>query len=358
MTTREVTVDQRPVDLAPIDTSVVVPEHVRRAAELAESFYKQPPVEQAAPPQEQPPAPVEQVAPPAEQPPPPAEQPAPPPQPDFVAPASKDEMRDSEWAARYNSMRGRWETAQRTIGSMQEQMSQLGDELMRTQALLRNQPVEPTPPPQTHQRLITAEDEQAFGPEVIDLARRAAAETLGPEIDALRAENNSLKARVTTTAKGEVRQALTQSVPNWQTINKSLEFKNWLRLRNIYTGEIRQSMLNAAYEAADAPKVVAFFRDFLREGIATGQMAPAAQVEQPLAPRVPAVPLESLAAPGRARPASGESPASPADKPIYTRAQIATFYNQVRAGYYAGRETDKARLEQSIFTAQAEGRVR
>jgi hypothetical protein len=359
MATQEIVVDQRPSPQAPIDTSVVIPEHVRRAAEHAESFYKQ---------QEQPAEPVAEVAPaPAEPvaeaaPAPTEPQPAPQEhvhqQPDFIAPASKDEMRDSEWAARYNSMRGRWETAQRTIGSMQEQLSQLGDELMRTQALLRNQQPEPPREQAQPQRLITPEDEQAYGPELIDLARRAAAETLGPEIDALRAENSTLKQRVTTTAKGELRQQLSAAVPNWQVINKSPEFKSWLRLRNIYTGEIRQSMLNAAYEAADAPKVVAFFKDFLREGIATGQMAPAPQIEQPLAPRTPAVSLEVLAAPGRARPASGESPASPADKPIYTRAQIKTFYDQVRAGYYAGRETDKARLEQSIFSAQAEGRVR
>ncbi len=357
MATQEVIVDQRPVDLAPIDPSVVIPDHVKRAAELAESFYKKP---------DEPPAPEAPVEPVAEVVPAPVEAAPPAPQPSAepVTP-TKQEIHDNDWAARYNSMKGRYDAAQRTIGSMQEQMSQLGDELVRTQALLRGQPANNSeahnqPHMRGNQKLITEEDEQAYGPELIDLARRAAAETLGPEIEHLRNENQSLQKRVTTTAQGEVRQSLDAAVPNWKVINKSPEFRQWLSLRNVYTGEVRQQMLNAAYSAADAPKVTAFFKDFLREGIATGQVTPAAQLEQPPqpAPRVAAVPLETLAAPGRARPASGESPASPADKPIYTRAQIATFYNQVRQGAYAGRETEKARVENSIFSAQAEGRVR
>ncbi len=355
MATQEVVVDQRPVDLAPIDTSVTVPDHVRRAAELAESFYKKP--------EEPAPAPVqENLAPPETQEATPAPVEAPPLQPaqphEPITP-TKQEIHENDWASRYNSMKGRYDAAQRTIGSMQEQMSQLGDELVRTQALLRGQAPQDQKPVAT-KKFITPEDEQAYGPELIDLARRAAAETLGPEIEQLRSENQSLQKRVTTTAQGEVRQSLDSQVPNWKAINKSPEFKQWLSLRNIYTGEVRQSMLNAAYSAADAPKVTAFFKDFLREGIATGQVTPMAQLNEQASPppRVAAVPLETLAAPGRARPASGESPASPADKPIYTRAQIAAFYNHVRQGAYAGRETEKARLENSIFSAQAEGRVR
>lgn len=350
MSTQEIVVDQRPVDLAPIDTSVIIPDHVKRAAALADSFYAKP--EEPAPevPSEVALEPVAEAAPE-----PAPVQEAPPLQP---ATTDNDDLPAAEWKNRYLSMKGRWEAGQRNIGSMQEQMSQLGDELMRTQQLLRGQAPEQRTTTPSNNKLITAEDEQAYGPELIDLARRAAAETLGPEIDALRNENKTLKNRVTQTAQGEVKSELTSAVPNWQAINKSPEFKNWLRLRNVYTGEVRQQMLNEAYSAADAPKVVAFFKDFLREGVATGQVPAATQLEQPQpVPRVAAVALETLAAPGRARPASGEFSA-PADKPIYTRAQIATFYNQVRQGAYAGRETEKARLENSIFSAQSEGRVR
>ena len=353
MATLEVTVDQKPVDLAPIDPNVVIPAHVRQAAERANSFYAKPP-EAEAPAPEAAPEPIEAAPAPVEQPPPP---PAPP--QDYTAPASKEELQGNDWAGRYNSMRGRWEAAQRTIGSMQEQMSQMGDELMRAHQMLRGNPTPQAPTPTAaSSKLITPEDEAAYGTELIDLAKRAALETVGPEIEQLRNENNSLKQKVVKSDQHKLRDELGRQIPNWTDINKSAEFKNWLRLPNIYTGMVRQQMLNDAYNAADAPKVVAFFKDFLREGVATGQMAPASQPEPAPPPRQAAMNLEQISAPGRARPASGEASPAPADKPVITRAQIQNFYNQVRSGYYAGRETEKARLEAMIFSAQGEGRVR
>lgn len=119
-------------------------------------------------------------------------------------------------------------------------------------------------------------------------------------------------------------------------------------------------MLDAAYQAADAPRVLAFFTGFVNdEAIAAGNVAPAPTPEPPQAPRQAAVPLERLAAPGRARPAGGsDAPNVPADKPTFTRKQISVFYNDVRRGAYAGREAEKAAREREIFSAQNEGRVR
>ncbi len=122
-------------------------------------------------------------------------------------------------------------------------------------------------------------------------------------------------------------------------------------------------MLNAAFQAADAPRVAAFFKGFLAEEVATGN-APAPQPEPGITspPRQAAVSLDTLAAPGRAKPASGDS-SVPADKPVFTHAQIAQFYRNTREaglgkGPYAGREADRKRDEVAIFTAQAEGRIR
>ena len=119
-------------------------------------------------------------------------------------------------------------------------------------------------------------------------------------------------------------------------------------------------MLNAAVAGADAPKVLQLFKDFLAEAAATGMQAPTAQVEQQVeqpAPRTPAVSLETLAAPGRARPASGDSQV-PTEKPIYTRAQISKFYDDSRKGLYAGREAEYRATEADMQAAQREGRIR
>lgn len=262
-------------------------------------------------------------------------------------------------------MYGRWQAAQRQIGAMEQQMNDLATELQRTQALLGNGNPPAQPPQQRqqpHRQLITDQDRENYGDDLIDVARRAALEAVSPELDTLRAENNDLKKRVTTTAQSELKQALTQKVPNWVVINRSQDFQRWLSLPNIYTGEVRGKMLNAAYAAADAPKVIALFNDFINEVKATGGELPGARQEQqqqvdPAAPRQPAIQLETLAAPGRARPAAGDTPL-PADKPTYTRAQIRNFYSDVRRGVYSGRETEKHRIEADIIAAQTDGRVR
>jgi hypothetical protein len=67
--------------------------------------------------------------------------------------------------------------------------------------------------------------------------------------------------------------------------------------------------------------------------------------------------LETLAAPGRARPAPGDS-SVPAEKPIYTRAQIANNYALRRRGAFNGRETEWNTLEADMIAAGNEGRVR
>jgi hypothetical protein len=151
---------------------------------------------------------------------------------------------------------------------------------------------------------------------------------------------------------------VTSSIPNWREINRTTQWLSWLTLPNLYTGQIRQQMLNAAIAGAEAPKVIQLFRDFLAEAQATGQTFLPAQQEQPLAPRVAAVPLESLAAPGRARPASGDTTPQSAEKPIYSRADITRFYSDSRKGLYAGRDAEYRAREADLQLAQSEGRIR
>jgi hypothetical protein len=124
------------------------------------------------------------------------------------------------------------------------------------------------------------------------------------------------------------------------------------------SGRVRQQLLNEAISAADAPRVISFFRGFLQEEQATGHIEPSPAVQQAPPPRTPAVDLGSLAAPGRARPATGGDASVPPDKPIYSRAQVKQLYEQHRKGAYVGREAEWARLEADMFAAQREGRYR
>src|ERR1035437_473498 len=374
----EVERDATPAPIAPEDKSVLIPKSVKDAAARAEAYYKTEPTAEetaAAAAEAAQAAEAEAAAEAAKAKPVRAKKPAKPvgseplepvKQPDIQAQTDQQLAAEGDnWEHRYRSMKGRYDASQQTIGSMQEQMSQLGDELMRTQALLqgrqpqqqhRQQPAAPAA------KLITPEDEVAFGSELIDLARRAAQETVGPELDALKHQNAQLTQQARQEAQTRVGQLLDREIPNWREINSDPRFLNWLRLRDVYSGQVRKQMLNVAYQAANAPQVKAFFDGFIRDEAVTGNedLAPQheRQSETPATPqRQAAVPLASLAAPGRAKPASGDTP-GPADKPTFTRTQISKFYSDVRRGTYAGREADKNAMEKQIFAAQNDGRVR
>jgi hypothetical protein len=353
----------------PVDDSVTLPPSVRRAAKAAEKAHAAayadpaPPPDPAAPAQVDPavPAQVDPAVPaqvdPAPQP-APAPQPEPAPSPE-LAPQPDPAPQSDNWEHRYYSMKGRYDQSQSTIGSMQEQMRDLGNELMRTQQLVR-QPAQQSPNPQTSVKLLTPEDESNYGTELIDVVKRAAQEAINPQLTKLERENQQLRQSVTKSAQAGVHQTLSAAVPDWEAINVNPRFHNWLRLPDLYSGHVRGQMLKQAFQAADAPRVIAFFKGFIADEVAAGQIQQAPQQQPaPTPPRTAAVSLDTLVAPGRARPAPGEqSGQSPDAKPVFTRGQISNFYTQVRQGVFEGNVKEKDKIEQSIFRAQAEGRVR
>jgi hypothetical protein len=354
--------------IPPIDTSVVLPPSVLRAAEAANALhaasYKtdpqpQPQPQEPAPqPQPQEPAPQPQPQEPAPQPQP--QEPAPQPQPQSQPqPVDDSNVSPEQWQHRYLSMKGRFEQSQVTLGTMQEQMSELGDELQRTQQAInrpRQQPQQQQPQPQ---RLLTDQDVQTYGPELLDVIQRAAREAIAPDLNTVRQQTSHVSQQLTKQGTAGLYQQLDAHVPTWKEINVNPRFRSWCRSSDVYSGQVRGKLLNAAFQAADAPRVVAFFQGFLNEEVATGQVSgqqqPAAAIQ---APRQAALSLDALAAPGRAKPATGDNPASSADKPVFTLAQIKNFYSKPVRDSYVGRDADRLRDEQSIFLAQREGRVR
>ncbi len=350
-----------------VDPNIRIPDHVKASAAAAEAIHHQaytPPepsteekaaadeaarAAQAAEAAQQP----QQVEQPQEQ------------QPQRSGISGDDDgISATEWKHRFLSMKGRHDAQSRSLGTMQQQMQELGDEVVRLQSLLSDAPrTQPSHEKnrQDHAKLITDQDRETYGDDLIDVVRRGAREVFEPEIEALKTENQNLKKQVTTQAQKDVKAQLRAAVPDWVAVNNSPQFQAWLNLPNIYTGQVKRQMLNAAYQAADAPRVVAFFKDFLMEVAATGQTLQTPQAEQQVvsapAPRQAAVDLGTFAAPGRAKPASGDSQV-PADKPFITRSQIKQFYDDKRRGVYAGREAQAAQFEADLTVAQREGRVR
>jgi hypothetical protein len=358
----EVTVDQTPMARLPYDPSTI-PEAVRRRAEAVNQLYaqtaKEPVKTEATVANDSQPSPTVESAPeqlnlplaePAAQ--------ASSPQPTASTPAEQrpSEPEEQSWHHRYLAMQGRYNASQRTIGEMQEQMNQLGSELLQLQRV----PQRPQPPPQIEApRYLTEQDAQDYGTDLINFTRRAAAEVVAPQILAIEEQNRQLQARLAQEARARLDMRVEQAVPQYREIDQDPRWHRWLLGVDMLSGRVRQQLLNEAIAAADAPRAISFFRGFLNEELATGHQQPAYNSQQPAAPREAAMNLAALAAPGRARPATGGDQFSGGlpDKPIYTRVQVKQLYDQHRRGAYVGREAEWARQDADIIAAGREGRI-
>lgn len=324
--------------LAPIDESVKLPRSVVAAAAAAEAYYNQPadsnaqPAQDAEPPAE-PPAnePANQSV---------AAEPAPPEPEPTPAPAEPD------WKHRYHAMEGRVRQMTDINNTLTNQVQQLSTAVANLQA-----PPEPVKP------LVTDEERKAYGDDLLSVVERTALQTVQPRLNQLQQENERLKQRVARDEANTIYAVLDARLPGWREINTSPDFLTWLSLPDIYSGHVRAGMLRAAFASGDTGRVLAFFNGFLQENPShrgqTSAAAPAANAPT----RTPARDLKDLAAPGKARPATGNSQL-PAEKPVYTTQEIDRFYERVRKGFYNGRVEQKNKEEAAIFAAMGEGRIR
>lgn len=373
MVTRAASLQANP---RPIDPDVKVPEAVKRAAAAAEAAQRQ-----AYPGQN--PEPVSTPAPtnpdtikiadaPAQPQPPvvvtPQGNEPPVPQPPAVTPQPEPAPAPTQWAPevelefhRIRSAEGRKRAAiEAQLLQATDRMAALENMVSELQARVNAPAPAPTPAP-APAKLITEQEAAEFGPEMLDVMGRRTMEVVSPLLTELRTMMQGIEQKVDGTVKTVVQTGraamlskLDSTLPEWRTINKMQEFKAWLALPDPYFGATRQSALLKAYEQNDTARVLNFFNGFVSEQAASD---PAYATVEPSPAPQPAKPtLDSLAAPGRAR--MSAQPNAPAEKQIITTADVNAFYDAVRRGMYVGREAEKQALEQELFQAQREGRVR
>jgi hypothetical protein len=266
-----------------------------------------------------------------------------------------------DWEHRYTSMRGRYDRAQNDIRQMADQITNLQNVLATVSA----------PPDTKHvphelraESLLTAEEVNDYGAEFLDIVGKKAREATSSQVQALQNEIQGLKQQlgyvggsIAQNARESMFATLDQYVPAWRDINNDPRFLQWLALPDPYSGAIKHNLLKAAWERNDTPRAAAFFQGFLAEEAAVDPSR--GQPNGSISPQNTAghtngrVPLESFAAPGRAKSAAE----LPAEKPLIKRSQISSFYADCAAGRYNGREADRARREKEIFAAQADGRI-
>ena len=262
---------------------------------------------------------------------------------------------EESWEHKYKSVHGRFLRSQEQIRDMADQIQNLQNVIATIQAA----PSASEVPSFKTERLITDDEARDYGEDFLKVVGKKAKEELGPIIKQYEAQIADLKRQmsgVSSVVQQDTQKKLIDSLdnqqPQWRDLNTNEEFLDWLRLPDPFSGAIRHDMLKAAYAQGNASRVLAFFNGFLAEEAATSPD----RGEPVTGTRVPKVPLETLAAPGRAK--SAASTSGPAEKPIFTRAQIASFYADVAAGRYRSKDAEKNKLEAQIFEATREGRIR
>jgi len=266
---------------------------------------------------------------------------------------------DESWEHKYKSVNGRYTRQQEQVRQMSEQIQNLQNVISDLQS---NSYSHVDLPDLSIEKLITADEERDYGSDFLNVVGKKAREELTPVVKAYEAKIAELDAKlqglngfVAQDTQAKLLATLDSRLPDWRDLNTNSDFLDWLKLPDPYSGAIRHEMLKSAYSRNDAARVLNFFNGFLAEEAA---VAPAySGPNQGQTTTVPKVPLENFAAPGRAKTAAASNTA-PAEKPIFTRAQIAAFYTDVNAGKYRGKDAEKNKAEAQIFEAQREGRIR
>jgi hypothetical protein len=172
---------------------------------------------------------------------------------------------------------------------------------------------------------LTADDVQNYGSDLVNFAQRAAAHAVAPHLQSLEQQNVQLAQRLAQEQRHRLDSQVAAAIPNYREIDRDPGWHEYLRTVDPLSGRIRQVLLNDAIQQADAPRVISFFRSYLREG--------GGQETQPRQSRASA----------------------PAGTRTYSRAEIGRLYEQRRKGLLTGEAW--ARQEADIFSAQKDGRL-
>jgi hypothetical protein len=294
--------------------------------------------------------------------------------PQFTPPAAPQQAQpqnESDWEHQFKSLKGRYDREseerrrlQQTLVDQQRLLAQIGSPppaASQGEGSGVRFNVAP-PPPGRH---VKATEVQEYGVELMDVMGRRAQEVYEPLLNQVLGELNQVKRQiggvqntVVFDARVKMYDDLARAIPQWDVINNSPQFAQWLDQVDPISHRTRRTFLDAAHNSNTTGQVLDIFNSFLSSvGAANGAGQPGngAGYSQGNSPPSPQLDLMQLAAPGRAK--SGQTQVPP-EKGIVTRAEIKQFYTDKTQGKYAGREAEAAAIERQIFDAGNEGRIR
>jgi hypothetical protein len=186
----------------------------------------------------------------------------PPPQP---APALVEPAQDANyWQNRFKTLEGMYRAETSTLKSQVQQLSSQFDQVRQQQ-----------PQAPKEQPLVTSQDDDKFGSDLIDVMRRVfrdetrafekrmqAAESFLQKFAPQMERVGRVEAEVAQTREERFWGELNQAVPEWEKVNADPRFHTWLSEYDPVAGRTRQDSLNEGQTKLDSRRVVALFKLF------------------------------------------------------------------------------------------------
>lgn len=251
---------------------------------------------------------------------------------DPVPPATKSDSTDDGYESRFKVLQGKYNAE---VPRLSAENKDLKSKLTELEQKLDQMVAEKSREP-----LVKPEEIEEYGEGLIDVARRIAREELAvkqTEIDKLKDQIASLTSVTSQKVDKDFFGSLTDKVPDWEQINQDARFLAWLDEVDDLTGETRQNLLSRAEKSRDAERTAKFFQRF-KDANKTWAAQATHSLDQQIAP--PASP----------------APSTPQSKKVWTRVEVADFYDRMKRGSIS--DAEAIAIEADIMSAQIEGRIR
>lgn len=256
----------------------------------------------------------------------------------------KDEKGADYWKHRFDVLQGKYNAE---LPGLREQLQEAQQRMARMQIELEQVKESHQKAAQTRQQqetdtatLKTIRDE--YGDEIANVFERMQGtiqtleSRLASELEGTKKEVNATREAAAQTAAEAYYQSLDDKVEGWREVNTDPDFHAWLEEEEGISGRTRGEILKESHESLNARRVARIFSEYKRQKEGTTKRDP----------------RESQITPDTA---GGET--TPQGKPIYSRAEVKKFYEDVTKGKY--RDSKRvAELDRKYSIAQAEGRIR
>lgn len=277
---------------------------------------------------------AQQLPPPAQAEAKPVEQPAEEePRKQLKAPPEKENDADY-WRRRAEIMAGKYDNE---VPRYAEELRKLRDEV----AKLSSHKEQIAPQAQEGTVEVPEDLREKYGEEFISDMAKLMPHQAQPQ-SSVAEELDRIKKELAESRFNEFKKDLATKAPDMERLNTDREFNLWLDGIDMASGRPRRDLFNDAVSTGDSVRAAYFFNTFGGNNQSWDGQQQNAFTPPPVA--------------GQVHPNHSHAAESPQAKKIWTSTEMEQFYNDLRKGKV--NDADAARIENDIFNAMREGRVR